>query len=126
MPSNLPLGWDGNRRLILGLQPVSSSSTPFAAVSGFLYYVQHDALLVSLFDGSFHMIHGVSTSPSLDTTHQDLRSEKLTGYTRTVFAHAEGKVSFADANRTSGVFDYDGAGSIGWLHECVSPTSYIL
>ncbi|KAF8509836.1 transcription factor IIIC subunit delta N-term-domain-containing protein [Gautieria morchelliformis] len=126
MPSNLSLGWDGCRKLILQLQPVSSSSTPFAAVSGVLYYVHHDALMVSLFDGSFHMIHSVSTSPSLDTRHQGLRSEDLTGYVRTVFTLAEEKVSFADANRISGVFDYDGAGSIGWLHEkcCPDDLSY--
>ena len=120
MPSGLPLGWDGRRRLILGLQPVSSSSTPFAAVSGFLYYVQHDALMVSLFDGSIHMIHCVSSSPSLDTFHQGLSSENLTDRVRTVFTHAEGKASFADANRTSCVLDYDGTGAIAWLHEYVS------
>lgn len=119
MPSDLPLGWDGTRTLILQLQPTSSSSSSYTAVSGFLYYGQHDALLVILFDGSAHMIHSISTSPSLDTPRQALRSEDLTGTMRMVFGIAEGKVSFADANRISGVFDYDGAGSIGWLHECV-------
>jgi general transcription factor 3C polypeptide 4 len=119
MPSDLPLGWDGIRTLVLQLQPTSSNSTSYAAVSGFVYYVLHDALLVALFDGSVHMIHGVSTSPSLDTLYQGLRSEDLTGNVRMIFAIAEGKVRFSDANRISGVFDYDGAGSIGWLHECV-------
>ena len=122
MPSDLSLGWDGSRILVLQLQPASSSSTPFSAVSGFLHYAQYDVLLVFLSDGSVHVIHEISSSPSLDDSHQGPRSQDLTNHVRTVFAAAEGKVSSADANRTSGFFDYDGAGSIGWLHEYVPPS----
>lgn len=118
-PSSMTLGCTSSHALALELQPVSSSSTPLSPVSGLIHYEQHDALLVSLFDGSFHMIHRISTSPSIGTPDDILSSEELTRRVRTVFAVSECKVNAADSNRTSCILDYDGSGSIGWLHECV-------
>lgn len=115
--SELPLGWAGTRVLELKLQPLSSSSTPYVANSGFVYYEQRNALMVCLYDGSFHMIHDVSTCPSIYPLDRSLSSEELTRRARSVFAVSEGEVSFSDANRTSGICDYDETGTVMWLHE---------
>lgn len=66
------------------------------------------------------MIHRLSKEPSLDIPDQLLYSESLTDQVRTIFAAAEGKISFSDANRISGVIDYDNSGCLGWIHEWVN------
>ncbi|KAF8591852.1 hypothetical protein K439DRAFT_1536430 [Ramaria rubella] len=124
MSSDLPLAWDGDRALALQLHPVSSSSTPFAAVSGCIYYAQHDALQISLYDGSFHTIHSISSSPTLVPFSKELITDDLTSQVRAVFSIAQGKVNFSDACRMAGVLDYDSAGTVGWLHEKDNPDDF--
>ncbi|KAF8516187.1 transcription factor IIIC subunit delta N-term-domain-containing protein [Hysterangium stoloniferum] len=115
--------WAEIWQVALESQPISTSTSPLAPVSGLLYYKQHDALLVSLFEGTFCMIKNISTLPTLHAS-SDLTSEDLTNRIRAVFALAEEHISFEDVNRTMGLFDYDSAGAIGWFHETGRPHDF--
>ncbi|KIJ45308.1 hypothetical protein M422DRAFT_47081 [Sphaerobolus stellatus SS14] len=114
-PSDMSFGWEGAFKV--------DPSMPYSPTSGIIHYPKLDSLLVTLFDGSFYMIHQLSITPSL-TSEELLSSEDLTRQARTVFSTAEGKITFADANRTSGVFSYDDSGNIGGLHERTRPDDF--
>jgi len=119
--------WSGHRTLILQNQRLSVGSSSFHPVSG-MYYVQHDdALIISLFDGSFHVIHDLTHEPTwlLSKPNATLTSEKLSVVSRSVFIRAEqGDIGNGDMNRLTGMVSYDGAASILWLHEAGRPGDF--
>ncbi|KAJ6580956.1 putative zinc-finger of transcription factor IIIC complex-domain-containing protein [Mycena capillaripes] len=122
------LGWSGHRSLRLCTQKLSVGSSAFHPVSG-LHYAQHeDALLVSLFDGSIHVISSLTEEPKLSNVSQSLgdqTSEGLSGILRSVFVHSEkAKVSKRDVNRVSGMIPYDDYSVAVWVQESAQPADF--
>ncbi|KAJ3739057.1 putative zinc-finger of transcription factor IIIC complex-domain-containing protein [Lentinula detonsa] len=145
--------WSGLYSLQLKTQKRSIGSSFLQPVSGMQYVHDRDALVLSLVDGSFHVVHGIAgiahSEPTLDyswpnttisvmdTTNstnmisgdrlQSLRSDSLSTTVRGVFERVErmSGVTFADMMRTSGMICYDdGLGSLMWLHEATRPADF--
>ncbi|KAL5531750.1 hypothetical protein ACEPAG_4627 [Sanghuangporus baumii] len=122
-------------------QATSVDSSPFYPVSGLarLADTENDILIVALFDGSIHAVHDACTSPSMDATEQaqsigaydsessmnGINSTQLSHTTRRAITQAEGgSLRCIDVGRISGVVDFDGLGTILWLHETCRPTDF--
>ncbi|KAJ7770286.1 putative zinc-finger of transcription factor IIIC complex-domain-containing protein [Mycena maculata] len=123
-------GWSGLRALPIPPAPkLSVGMSPFNPVSGMHYVRRRDALLLCLFDGAFHMIHGLSRDPSwapADPADGDaLTSANLSVTARGVFARVEpGDVDADLVNRISGMASYDGSATITWVHEACRPGDF--
>lgn len=115
------LDWHGTRVLLLQTQKNSIGASSLHPVSGICYATRQDCIVVSLFDGSFHVIHAVSTNPSLEPTEPGApTTSTLSTAARNVFSHVEQEeVRFSDANRTSGMVSFGDSTTFLWLHECV-------
>jgi general transcription factor 3C polypeptide 4 len=122
--NRLPV-WSGSRTILLQTQRVSVGSSSLYPVSGMIYIRSHDAIVLCLFDGSFHAIHGLSIDPSYfpPTSSSVLIGGQLSATARSIFSQAEMKnIQHTDVNRTSGMMSYDGSSTVVWAHEYVSFT----
>ncbi|KAJ7132371.1 transcription factor IIIC subunit delta N-term-domain-containing protein [Mycena epipterygia] len=121
------LGWSGHRSLRLCTQKFSVGSSSLQPVSGLHYVQQEDALLVSLFDGSIHVIYALKQEPSLEDVSQSLgglTSGGLSTILRSAFVRTERqKVSKRDVNRISGMIPYD-ASVVLWAQESAQPANF--
>ncbi|KAF7289099.1 hypothetical protein HMN09_01358100 [Mycena chlorophos] len=133
--SNLKLGWAGHRYIRLTTQNFTVGSSSLHSVSGLNYIAQEDALLVSLSDGTMHIIESLKTEPRLaDASRVEghtgigtFTSEGVSRVVRTAFKRTDRPVvasaagSRADVNRVSGFVPFDGATSaVGlWIQEYV-------
>lgn len=91
-------------------------------VSGIEYFATRDTLVVTLSDGTFHVIYQVSTNPVLEVPVDDQvdypTSLGLSNLSRAVFAQTEGKaVRKVDINHIRGLAGYDGLSTVAWIHE---------
>ena len=123
LATKLPLTWSGSRTMLLQTQRISVGSSSLYPVSGMMYVRSEDCLVLCLFDGSFHVIHGLSVDPSYfpRTSTSPLMSEKLSATSRSIFAQAEMRdIRSTDVNRTSGMMSYDCSSTVVWAHEYVS------
>lgn len=115
------LGWSGHRSLRLCTQKLSVGSSSLHPVSGLHYMKQDDVLLVSLFDGSVHVIHSVTEEPTLSDVSRsldDLTSRGLSDILRSTFVRTERqKISKRDVNRVSGMIPYDDCSVALWVQE---------
>jgi general transcription factor 3C protein 4 len=112
--------WSGSRSFTLRTQRFSVGSSSLCPASGINYLRREDALLVTLSDGSFHVIDKLSTGPSMGPWGPDaiLTSERLSGISRSVFTQAEhGNIENTDVNNIRGQSCYDNFGTIIWVHE---------
>jgi general transcription factor 3C polypeptide 4 len=88
-----------------------------------VYSSDHDALILSLIDGSFHVIYDISSGPSatprLDSNKKpSLSSSDLSSLSRKVFIQVEGSaISHAEMNRIYGMVSFGGFPMISWAHE---------
>ncbi|EJU03518.1 hypothetical protein DACRYDRAFT_105677 [Dacryopinax primogenitus] len=89
-PTGSGLDWVGERRLVVQKQPVFLGSTALGIPSGLDYLVKEDALLVSYSDGSIHVIHSVSTDPTLEMPGSRLQSAEITRAMRRTCMDIEG------------------------------------
>ncbi len=95
----------------------------FYPPSGLIYSPERDAVVLSLFDGSFHVIYHVSFSPTVtpptEVTEQDkLTSSNLSSMSRKVFVQVEGgAVPHVEMNRISGMVSFAGFPIVCWTHE---------
>ncbi|KAJ8481058.1 hypothetical protein ONZ45_g15439 [Pleurotus djamor] len=124
--------WSGQRQLRLETQshPGQSSLRP---ISGAHYIARQDVLIISLFDGSFHAIHGFSTNPSFSpttlapTNHENtenVSSKGLSLRVRRTFEACEPIASTPrDVCRIGGMAGYDDSTFI-WLHEACRPSDF--
>ncbi|TDL24008.1 hypothetical protein BD410DRAFT_767896 [Rickenella mellea] len=118
--------------LRLQSQRTSVGSSSLTPVSGMNYDQHNDALLVTLFDGSFHIVYNLSSEPSLQDRTMDIdgsnrsmpSSALVSSRTRAAFERAEGSVQHLDVNRTSGALSFDGSSTVAWLHEACRPTDF--
>jgi general transcription factor 3C protein 4 len=123
LAQNAPLPWSDSREIHLQTQRVSIGSSSLYPVSGMMYIRSSDALILCLFDGSFHTIHRLASDPSYlpQDSSSSLISEKLSTTSRSIFAQAEMRnIQSSDVNRTSGMMSYDGFSTVAWAHEYVS------
>jgi general transcription factor 3C polypeptide 4 len=76
-------------------------------------------LILTLFDGSFHVIHNFSRQPSFvpDAATESLTSERLSMTIRSAFSQAEQGVQYDDVNRITGLESYDGSATLFWIQE---------
>ena len=112
--------WHGLRSIGLKTQKLSVGSTALAAVSGTAYIRRRDTLVVSLSDGTFHVIGGVSTDPCLipEKADGDLSSQNLSLIARQHFtAVEEEEMRNIDVNCTHGMTIFDGDSTFMWIHE---------
>ncbi|KAJ6568281.1 transcription factor IIIC subunit delta N-term-domain-containing protein [Mycena vulgaris] len=121
------LGWSGHRSLRLCTQKLSVGSSSLHPVSGLHYVPQEDALLVSLFDGSIHVIHSLTEEPELANAPRSLgalTSQGLSRILRSTFARTEReKVSKLDVNLVSGLIPYDDS-VVMWVQESTQPSNF--
>jgi len=123
---------------VLRLQTLKMSreSSALHPVSGINYLPERDALIVTIFDGSFHVIRNLSSSPTLvqasselvqpvadphaTNTNDGLSSQGLSLMSRRMFERAEkGNVNKSDMNRIHGAISYDSDAVFLWAYECV-------
>ena len=121
---------DGSQALRLITQKTSAGSSSLNPIVGIHPVRGLDVLIVTLFDGSFHIVYDVSTFPKLaeDMEMMDLGEGTFTGPSselasraaRQAFMKAEGgSLQHADVNRTSATTSFDDLGTICWVHEYV-------
>ncbi|KAI0794108.1 transcription factor IIIC subunit delta N-term-domain-containing protein [Fomes fomentarius] len=118
--------WSGSRAFALRTQKRSVASSVLSPASGFCYVRCRDMAVISLSDGSFHVIHKLSTHPSTEPPPAEaIQSEILSASSRSVFVRAEPeKVSFKDVDRINGMVTYDGCSMFMWTYEANRPTDF--
>ncbi|TFY72445.1 hypothetical protein EVG20_g550 [Dentipellis fragilis] len=123
--------WSGSRHFRLRTQKVSAGSSFLYPVSGIEYFATRDVLVVTLSDGTLHVVYQISTDPVLDLSgsHQTEQptSLGLSNLSRTVFTQTEGSaVPKAEINHISGFVAYDKLSTVAWIQEgsCPSDFSY--
>lgn len=113
--------------LQLQTQKISRDSSALHPVSGVSYLPKFDALVVTLFDGSFHVVQNFSSAPEIVSSVTaasgpgGLTSEALSRMSRTVFEHAEKGVDKSTTNRIYASSSYDGDAVFLWAYEYVFP-----
>ncbi|KAJ6498553.1 putative zinc-finger of transcription factor IIIC complex-domain-containing protein [Mycena vitilis] len=121
-------GWSGLQELPLARIPkLSAGMSPFHPLSGMHYIRRRDALMICLFDGSFHIIHNVSVDPSWTPSNpdDDITTQKLSIAARSLFTRVEsGTVDSELENRISGMASYDGSATVTWIHEACRPADF--
>ncbi|KAF7309454.1 hypothetical protein MIND_00316200 [Mycena indigotica] len=120
------LGWSGYRRIRLSTQRLTTGSSSLHAVSGLYYIAQADALLISLADGTIHVIDSLETDPKLAKSGCELSSDQISQLARSAFRQTDRTAtSRADVNRVSGFVPFDGNSAIGlWIQESSQPTDF--
>ena len=107
-------------------------SSAYHQVTGISYLQNQDILLITLFDGSFHVICDLCCDPRWASTtsviqnddseihYESLTSENLSKMSRSIFVKAEkGNVDRRDMVKINGVTSYDDASCFSWVYECV-------
>ncbi|KIP09279.1 hypothetical protein PHLGIDRAFT_505344 [Phlebiopsis gigantea 11061_1 CR5-6] len=119
--------WSDVRSIRLETQNLSVASTAFSRVSGIAYAQRRDALVISLADGSFHVIQQLSTNPLLvsGTSTDQLSSGAVSRTARAVFSKVEEEeVTRSDVNAIHGLTSYDGDAFYTWIHEAIQPNDF--
>ncbi|KAH9987160.1 transcription factor IIIC subunit delta N-term-domain-containing protein [Russula compacta] len=115
--------WSGLRSFPLHRQGISSSASMLYPPSGLLYSPEHDTLVVSLIDGSFHVIYDISSAPCAEppvglTKQPSFSSSDLSSVSRRVFLQVEGgTIPHAEMNRINGMVSFGGFPIVCWAHE---------
>ncbi|PPQ88838.1 hypothetical protein CVT25_010267, partial [Psilocybe cyanescens] len=125
------LYWTGSRALRLQTQRISVDASALHPVTGISYLRRQDRLVVTLFDGSFHVIRSFSADPMwaarsmVDSGEEHLTSEVLSGVSRATFVRSEkGGVDKQDMVKVNGAVSYDGAACFLWVYESARPSDF--
>ncbi|KDR79253.1 hypothetical protein GALMADRAFT_93153 [Galerina marginata CBS 339.88] len=141
-----PIPWSGLLTLPLQIQKISVDCSPLHPVSGLTYLPKCDKLLVTLLDGSFHVVRGFAwgvpawvnsgSGASDSETERDhvrinITSQALSGVSRGVFVRSEKEsVDRGDMVRVNGAVGYDSdAGASArkcfmWVYESSRPSDF--
>lgn len=85
----------------------------------------HDAVTLTLFDGSMHIIHSVTNNPSWNGS--SITTQALSDAVRAIFVRSESEtIQDMDDNHISGMAPYDSMGSLVWIHESVIPSGRVI
>ncbi|KAJ3555131.1 hypothetical protein NM688_g2748 [Phlebia brevispora] len=126
-PSESGVHWTGLRTLILKTQKLSVGSSALSPVSGVTYIPSQDTLVISLADGSFHVVAHLSTNPSLalEPVDSGLSSGMISATARGTFIKVEEeRMKRLDVNAIHGMASYDQASFFLWIHEALRPTDF--
>ncbi|KAF4568389.1 hypothetical protein EYR36_010400 [Pleurotus pulmonarius] len=118
--------WVGLRSLKLTTQRTSVGSSALYPPSGVQYLRQWDVLLISLFDGSIHVIHNITRGPTWDPPSNDntnLTTEHISKLVRSIFEAHEPNSTFEDVGRIGGMSCYDSS-AVVWVHESCRPSDF--
>ncbi|KAF4621633.1 hypothetical protein D9613_012593 [Agrocybe pediades] len=122
--------WTGARLLRLQTQKISLDSSAFHPVTGVAYLRKQDRLVITLFDGSFHVIRNFSSDPNWATRsaanigEDQLTSEGLSLVSRATSSKAEKEqVSRKDMLRIDGAVLYDN-NTFLWVYESTRPSDF--
>lgn len=118
--------WAGHRSLRVRLQRTCTDASPFHPVAGIAYVAAEDRLIVTLLDGSFHVVQDLATRPEwaakaiIDAAAGHVNSEALSRTSRATFEAAEkGAVDRSDMVHIDGAVMYDGGATFLWMYEWV-------
>ncbi|EMD39169.1 hypothetical protein CERSUDRAFT_46938 [Gelatoporia subvermispora B] len=114
--------WSGRRSFALETQKLCGGSSPLCPVSGIEYSTSKDSLVISLSDGSLHVLRSVSLEPQWDNQFSDdgLAGPRMSAVARAVFRQVEPEtVQAKDVQSIYGMASYDGQGTYVWIHEYV-------
>lgn len=112
--------WHGLRGFKLCTRPLSVGTSSLSLPSGIEYIKHLDTAVLTLSDGSFHVIHSFSSNPSLESAGSELNmtSESLSRAARSVFFEIDTEANSArDVNCINGMLSYDNATTFVWMHE---------
>jgi hypothetical protein len=111
--------WSGLRSFSLSRYGISSGSSMLYPPSGLVYSLEHDALVMSLIDGSFHVIYNISSAPTIEPpVGSTQQPSDLSSISRGVFIQVEGgTISRAEMNRINGMVSFAGFPTVSWAHE---------
>ncbi|KAF5339838.1 hypothetical protein D9611_009127 [Ephemerocybe angulata] len=126
-PESPGMAWTGVRSLDFELQKISSAASMYHPASGVSYAGTDDTLTLSLFDGSIHVIHQVTSNPQWTppTVDTSWTSSKLSRTCRSIFNKVEsGAIDDKVMNRISGFCSYDNSSSFVWAHESSVPSDF--
>ncbi|TEB30888.1 hypothetical protein FA13DRAFT_1754967 [Coprinellus micaceus] len=126
-PENSGVSWSGLRCLEFERQKVSSAASAFHPASGVSYRAAGDVLTVSLFDGSIHVVGGVTQNPrwNKEVEGSSWTSAQLSQRCRSIFKKVEsGPIDDRVMNRMNGLTSYDGGSSFVWAHESSVPSDF--
>ncbi|KAH9476063.1 Putative transcription factor tau subunit sfc9 [Psilocybe cubensis] len=123
--------WTGFRSLRLQTQKISSDASALHPVTGLTYLRKQDRLVVTLFDGSFHVLRSFSTDPVwatrtvVDTGGEQLTSDGLSSVSRGIFVRMEkGAVDRRDMVQVNGAVSYDDNACFLWVYESACPSDF--
>ncbi|KAF7777534.1 hypothetical protein Agabi119p4_3606 [Agaricus bisporus var. burnettii] len=115
--------WSGLITLRLQTQKIHRSSSALHPVAGLNYVVDKDILIVTLADGSFHVVQNFSSFPSW--SEDVITSLQLSKVARSVFVEIQdGNVDSVDMNRITGATSFDGAFNLVWTQEAMRPPDF--
>ncbi|KAJ3563979.1 hypothetical protein NP233_g8590 [Leucocoprinus birnbaumii] len=115
--------WSGSRTLILKTQKIHKSSSAFHPQTGSSYISGQDSLLVTLADGSFHVVQNVSSDPSWSIDHS--QSQQVSKSARSIFVEAQhGEVDAIDMNKITGAASFDERSTFVWAQEAMRPSDF--
>ncbi len=137
-PDGATTHWAGHRSLRVCLQRTCADASPFHPVAGVAYVAAEDRLIVTLLDGSFHVVQDLATCTEwaskaiIDAARAkcggvggewggggtSVASEALSRTSRATFETAEkGAVDRTDMVRIDGAVTYDGCATFLWMYE---------
>lgn len=114
------VNWTGIRTIRLQTQKLSAGSSALSPVSGVTYASSQDTLVVSLADGSLHVISNICTNPTLgdDDSGIGLSSSAVSTAARADFVEVEEEhMKKQDVNAMHGMVPHDQGSFYLWIHE---------
>lgn len=119
--------WSGGRAIPLHTTSLAVSSSTLCPPSGVTYVPSDDILVVSLTEGSFHVIYSLSTEPTdvPPSSKTTCTSTEMSRACRLACSEVEAEtLSWKDVNRIHGFASYDYRGTYVWLHEICQPADF--
>ena len=97
-------------------QKIHKSSSAFHPVVGLNYILHQDILIVTLTDGSFHVVQNISSDPSW--SGGCVNSYQISKAVRSAFVESQNcDVDLVDMNKITGVCLFDDGSTVVWAQE---------
>ncbi|KXN82242.1 Putative transcription factor tau subunit sfc9 [Leucoagaricus sp. SymC.cos] len=119
--------WDEPRIVRLESQKIHKSSSSFHPATGINYLRQQDALVVTLADGSFHVVRDLSSNPSYPSSQDSsaATSQKFSKAVRSIFNETQnGDADSVDMNKITGIGLFDDRSMFVWSQEVMRPSDF--
>ncbi|KDQ13011.1 hypothetical protein BOTBODRAFT_56326 [Botryobasidium botryosum FD-172 SS1] len=121
--------WSSNPTIDPGVcvlpHPSSRSLPLLSPPCGMEYIPKYDALMLCASEGSFHVVHGISSELTLQGDNLTLSAESLNRVARSAFSSVEGRsLTKRDVVRMCGMTTCDSTGAVAWVHELTQPEEF--